>query len=72
MERLCLRFKIAFVRLVHVSDAGTYRVEGLERAYKGAGRKYLDLDASIAGGVDRLCETDCTGSEVLAGVRASR
>ena len=56
-----LLLEVAFERMVHVSDAGPDRVEGLERAHKRAGRKYLDLDAAAGRGADRLGEANCAG-----------
>ena len=61
-ELKCLRplLEVAFKRMVHVSDAGPNRVEGLERAHQRAGRKNLDLDVIGRGG-NRLGETDGAG-----------
>jgi hypothetical protein len=47
--------------MIHVSDAGTYRVEGFERANERTGRKHLDLDAAIGRNADRLRKTNCAG-----------
>jgi len=47
--------------VIHISDAGPDRVEGLERANERAGREYLDVDAAIARGADPLRQTSRAG-----------
>ena len=47
--------------MVHVGDAGAYRIEGLEWAHQRAGWKDIDLDAVAGRGGNRLGETDGAG-----------
>jgi hypothetical protein len=47
--------------MIHVGHAGTYRVEGFERAHERAGRKHLDLDAPAGRDADRLREPNRVG-----------
>jgi hypothetical protein len=54
IERRRLFFKVVLVRVIHFSDAGAHRIERLEWADQGTGRKNLDPDASPARGIDRL------------------
>ena len=60
-ERRRFLFEVALERMVHVGDAGPYRIEGLERPHQRAGRKHLDLDAPAGGGADGLRKADRAG-----------
>jgi hypothetical protein len=61
IERRRLLFEVALGRMIHVGDAGPYRVEGFERAHQCAGRKNLDLDAAAGRIADRLREANRAG-----------
>jgi hypothetical protein len=59
MERRRLLFEVAFIRMIHVSDAGAHRIKGFERAHERPGQKNLYLDTPCGRSLDRLCETNC-------------
>jgi hypothetical protein len=42
--------------MIHISDPGSHRVEGLERAHQRAGRENFDFDAASGRGADCLRE----------------
>src|SRR5262245_2697675 len=71
MKRGRLLFEIAFVRMVHVGDSGTDRVEGFERAYERSGEKNLYLDAP-AGRPRPSARNALRWDKSRAGLRASR
>src|SRR5437870_3278048 len=43
--------------MIHVSNTGTYRIEGLERAHQCAGWKHVNLDASAGRQLDGARQT---------------
>jgi hypothetical protein len=47
--------------MVHVGDAGAYRIEGLKWAHQCASWKDIDLDAVARGGGNRLRQANSAG-----------
>ena len=47
--------------MIHISDAGADRFEGLKWANERAGRKHLDVDASSGRGANPLRQTSRAG-----------
>ena len=59
IKRRGLLFPIVLGGMIHISDAGADRVEGLKWANERAGRKNLDVDASCGRGANPLRQTSC-------------
>src|SRR6516164_1877377 len=46
--------------MIHISNAGPHRIEGLEWAHERAAWEHLDVDASPGRGPDSLCQASRT------------